>query len=440
MRVRLTSMRSWLLAAMLAAGILSLVGAYLAIERIQHDAETRTDRTKDDQIVRAIAGQVERGAGASQLEAMQRVLPYDRIVVFRGRRQVYVGPPVDADLEVAVVHSFVGGRVTLLDYHTPDRSIAKELTLVAAGSILFVIVAAFVATTMLTRLLKAPIDRAAVAADRVARGDFGVRLAELGPGEFDRLTRAFDSMASRLESGEEDQQRFLTDIAHEIATPVNAISGLTGALLDGTITADAERAEARVLLGSETARLGAVLDDLRRLTRLDRNELVAFAPVDLADIANRAAIRFRRAAQDGGIELSVRGPTTVIETDRSLTETVIDNLVSNALRYTPRGGRIEVRIGRRGAEAVLAVKDTGIGIPAEHIGRIFDRFYRVDAARDRHSGGGGLGLSLASQAANAIGARIEVDSEVGSGTEFRLVMPVGGRTSPALSEHDQRVR
>ncbi|MEO8424743.1 MAG: ATP-binding protein [Actinomycetota bacterium] len=422
MPVRLTSLRSWLLTAMLAAGAIGLAAAYIAIEKIEHAAEERTDRTKDEQIVRAIADQMERGAVVADLEMIQRVLPYDRLVVFLGQRQVYAGPPIDADLEVSVVHRFDGGRVVLFDYHTPGNAVARELTLVAAGSMLLVIVAAFMAATLLTRFVKAGIDRAAIAADRVASGDFSVRLAELEPGEFDRLSRAFDSMASRLESSEADQQRFLSDIAHELATPVNAISGLAGAVLDGTIAGEAERAEAAHLLESETTRLGALLDDLRRLTKLDRNERVRLAPVDLLNIGRRAETRFRHAARDANIEVAVSGLTTVVETDQALVETVIDNFLANALRYTPPGGRVEIRIERRGTEVLLAVGDTGIGIPAEHIPRIFDRFYRVDAARDRHSGGGGLGLSLASRAASSIGARIEVESELGSGTEFRLIM------------------
>ncbi len=422
MPVRLTSLRSWLLTAMLAAGAIGLAAAYIAIEKIEHAAEERTDRTKDEQIVRAIADQMERGAVVADLEMIQRVLPYDRLVVFLGQRQVYAGPPIDADLEVSVVHRFDGGRVVLFDYHTPGNAVARELTLVAAGSMLLVIVAAFMVATLLTRFVKAGIDRAAIAADRVASGDFSVRLAELEPGEFDRLSRAFDSMASRLESSEADQQRFLSDIAHELATPVNAISGLAGAVLDGTIAGEAERAEAAHLLESETTRLGALLDDLRRLTKLDRNERVRLAPVDLLNIGRRAETRFRHAARDANIEVAVSGLTTVVETDQALVETVIDNFLANALRYTPPGGRVEIRIERRGTEVLLAVGDTGIGIPAEHIPRIFDRFYRVDAARDRHSGGGGLGLSLASRAASSIGARIEVESELGSGTEFRLIM------------------
>jgi signal transduction histidine kinase len=437
MPVRLTSLRSWLLAAMLTAGALGLVAAYSAIERIEHGSEERTDHAKDEQIVLAIADQVERGVDVSELETIQRVLPFDQLVVYLGQRQVYAGPPVDADLEVSVVRRFAGGRVELFDYHTPDAAVARELTLVAAGSMLLVIVTAFMAATLLTRFVKEPIDRAAVAADRVASGDFSVRLAELEPGEFDRLARAFDSMATRLESSEVDQQRFLSDIAHELATPVNAISGLAGALLDGTITGDVERAEAGQLLESETARLEALLEDLRRLTKLDRNESVLFEQVDLLSIGRRAETRFRHTARDVDVDLAVSGSATVVETDRSLVETVIDNLLSNALRYTPPGGRVEIRIERRGPEALIAVRDTGIGIPAEHIPRIFNRFYRVDAARDRHSGGGGLGLSLASRAASSIGARIEVESELGSGTEFRLIMPITAEDISPLNDDDE---
>lgn len=422
MSIRLTSLRAWLLVAMLAAGALSLMAARFAIERIEHAGDERSDRAKDEEIVRTIAEQVANGARPTQLRAIQAVLPYERIVVFRGGDQIYAGPAFDSELELSVSETFPGGRVVLFDYHNPDPAISTDLTLVAAGSMLLVIVVAFLAATLLTRFLKAPIDRAAAAADRVARGDFSARLADVGPGEFAQLAHAFDSMAARLESSERDQKRFLSDIAHELATPVNAISGLAGAVVDGTITDLDERAEAARLITSETSRLETLLDDLRRLTDLDRNESVRCESVDLMKVARRAEMRFRREARNAGIDLDVRGVSVIVRTDESLIETIVDNFLTNALRYTPTGGDVEIRTERRDRAALIAVRDSGIGIAEEHIPRIFGRFYRVDAARDRHSGGGGLGLSLASQAASSIGGRIEVESELGSGSEFRLIV------------------
>jgi signal transduction histidine kinase len=106
---------------------------------------------------------------------------------------------------------------------------------------------------------------------------------------------------------------------------------------------------------------------------------------------------------------------------------IVDNLLSNAIRYTPPGGRIDLQVRRRQPGLIVAVKDTGVGIAPEHQRRVFDRLYRVDEARDRASGGSGLGLAIAQRAARALGGRLELESEPGRGSEFRLVLPTGGR-------------
>lgn len=423
MNVQLTSLRTWLLVAMLVAAVASVVAARFAIERIEHAGEARWDRAQDQEIVETIAQRVEDGAGASQLDAIQAVLPYHRIVVVRAGTRMYEGPQVEGEVELSVSHPISDGRVVLLDYQGSEPAFSSEVILVVAASVLLVILVAFAAATLLTRIVKAPIDRAAAAADRVAGGDFTARIDESAPGEFGRLARAFDSMASRLESAERDRQRFLGDIVHELATPANAISGLTGALLDGTIDDD-EREEAGRIVETERARLEALLEDLRRLTQLDRAEHITHERVDLLEVARTCHLRFVHVARGAGVDLRYRGRPAVVITDRTLVETVLDNFVSNALRYTPKGGRVEIESAIGGADAVIRVRDNGIGIAAEQLGRIFDRFYRVDEARDRASGGSGLGLAIAARAAPVIGARIDVHSEPGAGSVFSLSLPV----------------
>ena len=432
MNVRLTSLRTWLLVAMLVAAAASLIAARFAIERIRHAGEVRWDRAQDQQIVETIAQRVDEGAGGSELDAIQAVLPYHRIVVVRAGTRMYEGPQVEGEVELSVSHPISDGRVVLVDYQGSEPAFSSEVSLVVAASVLIVILVAFAAATLLTRIVKAPLDRAAVAADRVAGGDFTARIDESAPGEFGRLARAFDSMASRLESAERDRQRFLEDIVHELATPANAISGLTGALLDRTIDDDDEREEAGRIVEAERARLEALLDDLRRLTQLDRAEHITHERVDLLEVARTCHLRFVHAARGADVELTYSGRPAVVMTDRSLVETILDNFVSNALRYTPRGGRVEIESTIGGNDAVIRVRDNGIGIAADHLGRIFDRFYRVDEARDRASGGSGLGLAIASRAAPVIGARIDVRSEPGAGSVFSLSLPVA--TTSAAQE------
>jgi signal transduction histidine kinase len=147
----------------------------------------------------------------------------------------------------------------------------------------------------------------------------------------------------------------------------------------------------------------------------------------------RNAQRFRLPADEAQVTLRVHAGHLTVTTDPRLIETVVNNLVSNAIRYTPPGGAVEIRARRRRTAIVIAVRDTRIGIAPEHLQRIFDRLYRVDEARDRVTGGSGLGLAIARRAAQSIGGRIEAESNLRNGSEFRLFLPQRpgpARTSP----------
>jgi signal transduction histidine kinase len=395
----------------------------MAIARIQEGQEEAADRQKDVQIARAIAAQVRAGADPERLGAIQSALPNDQLIIYRDGRRTFAGPPIESAFELQAAAPFPGGRVVVRDYHSPLGRSSLQLTLVLAGWGLFVAAAALAAAWLLGRAIRAPIDRAVFAADRVASGDLGARIGTAGTDEFARLAAAFDSMAGRLESADHDQRRFLADVSHEIATPVNAISGLATALADGTLVTDEERADAASLIEANTSRLGTLLEDLRRLTRLDIAEPVRREHVDVAELCRSLCARFRPAAADAGLDLSVEPCNEHITTDRRLLETVLDNFLSNAIRYTPTGGKVTVRATRRSNAMVLSVADTGIGIGRDDMERVFDRFYRVDEARDRASGGAGLGLALARRAAAALEARLDVTSQPGRGSEFRIILP-----------------
>jgi signal transduction histidine kinase len=426
MRTRLASFRIWFLAAMLVVGLVVLVGARIAIARIEVRHEEAADRLKDTRIAEAIAAKVQAGVDLETLRTIQSVLPNDQIIIDRGGRRIFTGPPItDSEFEVEASFSFRGGRVVVRDYHSPVPGSAAELTLVVGGLVFLVVGAALVAVSLLTRALRQPIDRAAAAADRVAAGDLSARIGEVGPDEFARLARAFDSMAGRLEAVDREQREFLADVAHEIATPVNAVVGLAGALADGTAASRQERAEASELIEGEATRLETLLEDLRRLTRLDLAEPLRIEAIDIADLCRGVWARFKPSAERAGVEFVIDAGHFRVTTDPRLVETVLDNLVSNAIRYTPEGGTVMIRTFQTDHDSVISVADTGVGIAPTDLTRIFDRFYRVDRARDRTTGGSGLGLALARRAAQAIGTHIEVSSKVGRGSEFRVVLPMG---------------
>jgi two-component system sensor histidine kinase BaeS len=298
----------------------------------------------------------------------------------------------------------------------------------APGIVVAIVVAvlligeAWLAATMFYRTVRRPIARAIETVDRLATGDFSARMGISGPEEFAHLSQAVDGVAGRLQQADTEQKRFLADLAHEIATPLSAVSGFAVALVDQSARTAAERAEAADIVVRESDRLRQLLDDLRHLHRLELAESVRQEQVDIAALCTETARRFRLAAEEAGVTLLVCAERFSVVTDPRLTDAVVNNFVSNAIRYTPSGGRVQIQAHRRRPDIVIAVRDTGIGIAPKDLERIFDRLYRVDTARDRATGGSGLGLAIARRAAQSLGARIEVESKPGEGSEFRLLL------------------
>src|SRR6516164_7462643 len=295
--------------------------------------------------------------------------------------------------------------------------------LVAGVVAVLLIGEAWLGATVLVRTVRKPVGRAIETADRLAAGDLSARMAISGPEEFAHLGRAFDTMAAQLQQADTEQKRFLADLAHEIATPLSAVSGFAFALVEHSAHTAAERAEAADIVVRESDRLRQLLDDVRNLHRLELAESVRQEQVDIGALCTETAQRFRLAAEEAGVTLLVCAEPLSVVTDPRLTDTVLNNFVSNAIRYTPSGGRVQIEAHHRRSVIVIAVRDTGIGISPGDLERIFDRLYRVDKARDRATGGSGLGLAIARRAAQSLGARIEVESKPGEGSEFRLLLP-----------------
>lgn len=439
---RLASLRVWLLAAMLATAVVTLVAGNVITGQLSAASEEAADRAKAQATARSIALQVQGGADADDLRALQQVLPTDQIIVTRNGTTVFAGPALASEpLELTVTAPLPGGQVELRDHHAPASGGLGQGTLVAAIIALAVIAEAWLAATVLVRTVRRPVGRAIEAAGRLAGGDFSARMGTSGPEEFARLGQAVDAMAAQLQHADAEQKRFLADLVHEIATPISAISGFAVALTDGSVQTTAERAEAADIVTGETRRLQRLLDDVRQMNRLELTDSVRREHVDVSALCQQAAQRFRLAARDAGVTVTARAAHAWLDTDPRLIDVMVSNFVSNAIRYTPRGGKVEIRAARRRRPpaVVIAVRDTGTGIAPEHLERIFDRLYRTDDARDRASGGSGLGLAIARSAARTLGARIEVDSQPGTGSEFRLVLPAGapvpGNDEPGRQQH-----
>lgn len=293
-------------------------------------------------------------------------------------------------------------------------------------SLLLTLLTALVGGWVFRRVGRPTLDVLA-AIDAVAAGDFSVRVREDIPGEFGRLARRFNYMVAELERAEQQRRNLTADVAHELRNPLHIIQGNLEGMLDGVYPTSTEQIEGTL---EETRLLARLVDDLQTLSLAEAGQLplhqIIFSAEDLlADVVTS----FSGAAEEAGVELRIdthqaRGDLD-LNADPDRMDQVLSNLVANALRYTPAGGRITLRAEAVSGGIRLSVEDTGAGISQEDLPFVFDRFWRGDRARIRLGGGGsGLGLAIARQLALANGWRITLHPRPGGGLEARLELPL----------------
>jgi two-component system sensor histidine kinase BaeS len=284
-----------------------------------------------------------------------------------------------------------------------------------AGLLLFVLGLRFVGRSV--RRMFGPIGDVMEAADRVADGDYSVRVRERGPGEVRRLGRAFNDMTKRLQASDEQRRRLLADVTHELRTPLSVVRGSLEAIADGVYEADAERVAAVL---EQTRLMGRLLDDLQTLSTAEAGALnLTLEPTDLEAVVEEVASAFASRAAAGGVELATsRDGSPEATVDPARIRQVLENLVANAVRHTPAGGTVSIGLLRRDDEVELNVSDTGPGIAADELDSIFDRY-----ARSADSGGSGLGLAIARSLVEAHGGSIEAESPLGGGATIRVRLP-----------------
>lgn len=368
---------------------------------------------------------VARDDGYAGVAAAKRFLPGTRVVVRRDGEVVYWSDPVQA-LEARAVVTEGDIEVTL--EREADSGVWGEwvVPVVVGGVVLVIGGAAWWLAGLASRRLRREAQALASQAERVAGGDLGARV-EVDDGELSRVATSLNAMTEQLADTDRRQREFLADVAHELRTPITSIDGFASALVDGAARTDEDRREAAETIKEESDRLCALVSDLQALTVADLDQEVAREPVDLVECCRDVVHRLERPAGENGVLL--RGPgdgqePIVAETNGAHVETILQNLATNAIRATPAGGTVRVTAAQAGGVVALEVADTGVGIPAEHLPRIFDRMYRVDTARDRASGGTGLGLAIVKGLTDALGARVEVQSTPGEGSTFRVLVPV----------------
>jgi len=271
----------------------------------------------------------------------------------------------------------------------------------------------------LAQRLSKPISDVIRAAGKIAAGNFDGRLApEENTAELTALSHSVNSLAASLERQESLRKQLTADVAHELRTPLTTLQSTVEAMLDGVWAPNEEHLSS---CREEILRLNKLVDELGALSRYESGTLLLNREMlDLHQLAAQTARNFESAARQKDVSLSVSGVEVLVSADRDKIGQVLVNLMHNALKFTPAGGRISLETRIEADQATLSVRDTGCGIAPEDLPYVFERFYRADPSRSRETGGSGIGLAIALAIAKAHGGDIHVSSTVGEGSEFVL--------------------
>jgi two-component system sensor histidine kinase BaeS len=304
--------------------------------------------------------------------------------------------------------------------HHLDRAFGESLALsLGLGIAAATATAAAIGWLVATRIVH-PVRVLAGAARQVSGGDYGVRVSVAGDDELTVLAGAFNEMADSLASAEQRRRRLLSDVAHELRTPLATIDAYLEGLADGVVE---PRAETWQLLRTETARLNRLSEDIAHVSRAEEHQLdlrlERTRPQQLIETAARAA---EPGYDAKGVDLRVEPDhgADEVAVDRDRIAEVLANLLDNALRHTPAGGTVTLAATRDGDSTLLTVTDTGDGLAPDQLEQIFERFYRTDSARSRDRGGSGIGLTISRALVEAHGGRLWAESS-GPGEGSRLV-------------------
>ncbi len=453
-------------------GCFALLAAatYLALQKSLVGALAENQLRRARQIAELVRNQVERADEAhigQEIEVRYAPALNDRFVriTHRGGVRIYLSsgptsqsfdpgtipPPIwPSASEVSRQISLVGGRKLLLVAHVLELA-GRSGMLIEAGApmdgvqadlrkwvvFLAAMFPALLAVAVgggfvLVKRALLPVDRIAASAERISSQNLSERLplAQTGD-ELERLSLALNRMIERLDGAFQYSRRFVADASHELRTPLTVLQGE----LESLVQQPELTHEWRERVGSaleEVDRLAHIVEGLFAISRLDAGEAAAErVPLDLAQLATATADQMSLLAEDKGITVTcdARGEVSV-EGDRARLKQVVVNLLDNAIKFTPSGGEVTLRVAREDGKAVLEVIDTGVGIPAEALPLVFERFFRVDPARSRELGGAGLGLSIVKSICAAHHGRIEASSGAGRGSRFRVELPLYSQLAP----------
>lgn len=425
-----------------ALGAVALVASQTTGAEFRRYVETGSlqDRRRSEALLLAYHRRVGSWEGVQPVVEQMAQISGDRIVLADEHGQIVadserklVGQPADRGWGRPITLAAPGGQPTGFAYINPSSKPARDpneqFFLGAVNrSLLLAVAAAGVMAVFLTLLLShgilAPVRALTSVARRMEKGDLSQRVQVKSGDEIGELAHAFNAMADGLARIEELRRHMVTDVAHELRTPLANMRGYLEAVRDGVLSPSPEVIDS---VYEEALLLEGIVNDLQELALAEAGQLkLETQPVSLAAIVRQAVNGFQPQASAAGLTIEAFLPPDLplVEADPQRVGQVMRNLLKNAVTYTPAGGSITVRARRAGGQVEVSVHDTGAGIAPEHLPYVFERFYRVDQSRTRRTGGAGLGLSIVRQLVEAQGGRVWVESEPGQGSTFFFTLPM----------------
>lgn len=404
------SLRLRLLAVLVAVPVVALLSVAVA-------ARIASDSNLDGRLQFQIQSARRAGGGPTGVDDNNEIPVFQtEIDLEDGNRTVTFDPGTGdtytIEAEPGFVEAFENDRADTI------AAINRQVTIAALGVGLIALALA----VWLSRRIVRPVEELTAAAHRLESGDLSQRVDVGTRDEIGVLGSAFNAMAESIERNHDLRKQMTSDVAHELRTPLNNIAGYLDAIADGVVEPGPG------VIGSlqeEAQLLVRLVGDLEQLSLADAGrQALVMEPSSLGDVAERAAGLVAPRAEARGISLTVEvKPTPPVSSDSGRLGQVVRNLLENAVRHTPAGGAVTLRVEPGPGGVVLTVRDSGPGIPEEHLPFIFERFYRADASRARATGGAGLGLAIVRQLVDAHNGTVSAANHPGGGACFTVLLP-----------------
>ena len=349
-----------------------------------------------------------------------------------GDRQSFGSDYMDYAVYLANPDNTAECIIYIKDTQEEVRDFSWQIFEIIIQVLLIGLIVAVILSFFLAKAITAPIQNITKGAVRLADGRFRKKIEVTSNDEIGTLTLKFNDMAEKLkemldqsEELELSRREFIANVSHELRTPLTNIS-IAAESIEDSRAADDFKVKCLNIIMSESARMTRIVQDLLIISRLDNKKMLwQFTNINAVDMAKNIYETMRGEAEKNGHTLTLKTEKNLPDVcaDKSRLEQVLINIVSNAIKYTPNGGKIEFSLSCHESGVKFIVKDNGFGIPEEDLPRIFERFYRVEKARSTEAGGTGLGLSIAKEIVEAHNGQITVESSLGKGTTVKIILP-----------------